>query len=219
MPVASATWCWQCYPQTYCTAPTPFFCWPCQILIILFAYVPSSQTLHLLFPSLKRLHPFKGFSFLPVCSLIPVQLCLRKASGFPKGWFLQLLFSTKYHCSWHYFVDGSILAQEGQYKKAQDRFVYSADFLQDSGCINTSPDCLIKRQIRCSPVEGGSCEDKALLQSHIRVIHCNISPSSERQPAQEHKVSHRAQQWVQELWPKDLGTLLSLWKFELGHCI
>lgn len=73
-----------------------FFCWPCQILIILFAYVPSSQTLHLLFPFLKRLHLFKGFGCLPVCSLSSQfpQLCLRKASGFPKGWFLQLFFRT-----------------------------------------------------------------------------------------------------------------------------
>lgn len=80
--------------------------------------------------------------------------------------------------------------RKGSIKKAQDRFIDSADFLQDAGCINTSPDYLIKRQTRCSPVKGGSSEHKALLQSHLHVMHCNTSTSSERQPAQEHEVSH-----------------------------
>lgn len=72
-----------------------FLCWPCQILIILFASAPSSQMLRLLLPSSKTLHLFKGLGCLPAsCVLSPTQFIqLRLASGFPKSWFPQLLFS------------------------------------------------------------------------------------------------------------------------------
>lgn len=116
-----------------------FLCWPCQILIILFASAPSSQMLRLLLPSSKTLHLFKGLGCLPASCV------LSQPSSFNFAWHLAFLRAGFLSCfSAHSSVTFDITLQpvpcwtgKGGVKSSGQ--VCSLSLLQDASSVTSIP--------------------------------------------------------------------------------